>query len=208
MRIAAEKVTSEGTTDEQEIMTKICGYKGCIPRKQQLFLSFLERHPIKVSDAALREKIWKIVSEVDFARSRAEYNASLPTYEPCITDILEELFGKRIFQVHRLDQETSGILMFAKHERACAELTKQFRNKEVHKTYVAKVRGTVGTQEQLVDVPIRPDLTNRPFQVIVNIMNYRHSAILFYEPVKLTYIYSDIYLLYSDNGACNCIFVV
>ena len=168
LKIAAIKVNSEGSSEEKDVMSKICGYKGCIPRKRQLFLTFLTRNPMKVENAQLREKIWKIVSEIDFARSRSEYNTSLSTYEPCIADILEELFGKRIFQVHRLDQETSGILMFAKDEISCAALTKQFRDKLIQKTYIAKVKGKVALQEHMVDVPIRPDLTNRPYQVGVS----------------------------------------
>ncbi|MGN0201357.1 MAG: RluA family pseudouridine synthase [Candidatus Cryptobacteroides sp.] len=58
---------------------------------------------------------------------------------------LEEWLAKRcppggeIFQVHRLDQDTSGLMVFAKTRRAQADLQRQFEERTVTKTYVAVV---------------------------------------------------------------------
>lgn len=56
--------------------------------------------------------------------------------------------------VHRLDKETSGLLVVAKEETALAALQEQFRSREVGKTYLGLVRGRVQPPEGIVEVPI------------------------------------------------------
>ena len=46
------------------------------------------------------------------------------------------------FIVHRLDRDTSGIMVFAKHQQAKRDLQQQFHDREVHRTYRALVEGT------------------------------------------------------------------
>ena len=55
---------------------------------------------------------------------------------------LQESYGD-VFIVHRLDRETSGILCFARTEDAHRELNRQFREREVDKTYAVLVQGSV-----------------------------------------------------------------
>lgn len=63
--------------------------------------------------------------------------------------------GLRI--VHRLDRETSGVLVLAKHVEAQRTLSGQFFRREVEKSYLAIVRGSPAEDEGLVDVPLGPD---------------------------------------------------
>ena len=63
--------------------------------------------------------------------------------------------------VHRLDKDTSGIMVVAKHEDALSGLHEQFRNREVDKTYLALVRGRVKTPEGIVEVPMGRDPADR-----------------------------------------------
>ncbi|HEX6987564.1 MAG TPA: RluA family pseudouridine synthase, partial [Planctomycetaceae bacterium] len=56
--------------------------------------------------------------------------------------------------VHRLDRETSGVMLVAKDHVAHAGLTRQFERSAVSKTYLALVAGRVGADEGLVDRPI------------------------------------------------------
>ena len=49
----------------------------------------------------------------------------------------------KISLVHRIDKETSGILVVAKNQRAAQELSKQFQNKTAHKEYVALLNGSL-----------------------------------------------------------------
>ena len=56
--------------------------------------------------------------------------------------------------VHRLDKDTSGLLVVAKNERAQASLAGQIKKREVHKVYLALVRGRVEPPQAIIDAPI------------------------------------------------------
>ncbi len=56
--------------------------------------------------------------------------------------------------VHRLDKETSGVLVVAKVEATLVALQEQFRDREVEKTYVALVHHRVQPSEGIIEVPI------------------------------------------------------
>ena len=56
--------------------------------------------------------------------------------------------------VHRLDKDTSGILIIAKNDTAHINLSEQIKNHEVEKTYIALVRGIVKENEATINMPI------------------------------------------------------
>lgn len=56
--------------------------------------------------------------------------------------------------VHRIDKDTSGILMIAKNDKAHINLSEQIKNHEVKKTYIALVRGIVKENEATINMPI------------------------------------------------------
>lgn len=56
--------------------------------------------------------------------------------------------------VHRIDKDTSGILMVAKNDKAHIALSEQIKNHEVKKTYIALVRGIVKENEATIKMPI------------------------------------------------------
>lgn len=56
--------------------------------------------------------------------------------------------------VHRLDKDTSGVLMIAKNDQAHINLSNQIKNREVNKIYVALVRGNIKEKEATIDMPI------------------------------------------------------
>lgn len=59
-----------------------------------------------------------------------------------------------IFVVHRLDKETSGVLLFAKNAAVHRELNRQFESGEVQKRYLALVAGRLEAKEGVIDAPI------------------------------------------------------
>ncbi len=69
--------------------------------------------------------------------------------------------------VHRLDKDTSGLVVFAKNDRAMAELQRQFKARQVHKTYLALVHGSPPTDEGLIDAAIGRDLRERKRMAVV-----------------------------------------
>ncbi len=63
-------------------------------------------------------------------------------------------FEKRGGIVHRLDKETSGILVIAKNEQAFANLQEQFKSRNVKKTYITLVHGELKPEVGEINVPI------------------------------------------------------
>lgn len=68
--------------------------------------------------------------------------------------------------VHRLDLDTSGLMVFARTAAAQAAMTRAFQRHEVHKRYDAVVAGHVAQDSGEIDLPIYPDWPNRPRQKI------------------------------------------
>lgn len=62
---------------------------------------------------------------------------------------------------HRLDHDTSGVYVLARTRPALTDLVRQFRYREVKKTYLALVRGALASSPLTIDSPIGPD-TRRP----------------------------------------------
>ena len=76
--------------------------------------------------------------------------------------------GETPLVVHRLDMDTSGLLIVAKHKTAHYRLQKQFRDREIQKTYVAVLDGEalpIGVKGR-IELPLSPDLMHRPFQKV------------------------------------------
>lgn len=63
----------------------------------------------------------------------------------------------RVGTVHRLDEETSGVMIYALDKKAHAELTRQFENRLVRKTYLCLVHGAADFTETDVDAPLGVD---------------------------------------------------
>ncbi len=63
--------------------------------------------------------------------------------------------------VHRLDKDTSGLIVAAKDERAHNGLTRQLAERRMHKTYLALATGRLRPDEALIDAPIGRDPNNR-----------------------------------------------
>ncbi len=104
--------------------------------------------------------------------NRAE-SIRVPTLQDWIEDYLsddpvwqagrqhEEEFRDRSGLAHRIDKDTSGVLVFAKHPAAMQELLRQFREREVDKTYLALVHGFLPTKQGVVQAAIARHPTRR-----------------------------------------------
>ncbi len=68
--------------------------------------------------------------------------------------------------VHRLDMDTSGILILAFNKDAHRKLSLEFENREVEKTYTALLEGVIKEDEGDISLPIRLDADNRPHQIV------------------------------------------
>jgi 23S rRNA pseudouridine1911/1915/1917 synthase len=77
--------------------------------------------------------------------------------------------------VHRLDKETSGVMVTAKTEEARANLSKQFEKREVQKTYLALVVGRLKNKEGRIEAPIGRDARNHLRRKISTSANAREA---------------------------------
>lgn len=68
--------------------------------------------------------------------------------------------------VHRLDRDTSGIMVFALTPHAQRHLGLQFEHRRTKKTYVARVHGKLEPKTGTVDLPLCADWPNRPRQMV------------------------------------------
>jgi 23S rRNA pseudouridine1911/1915/1917 synthase len=81
----------------------------------------------------------------------------------------EEIFEQRQGMVHRLDKNTSGIVIFAKHPGSLVNLLAQFRLRETQKRYLALVHGNFRVPKGNISAPIaRARVDRRKFAVDVN----------------------------------------
>jgi 23S rRNA pseudouridine1911/1915/1917 synthase len=75
--------------------------------------------------------------------------------------------GVRPGIVHRLDRDTSGLLVVAKTEAALERLSDQFRDRTVFKSYVALVHGRLQADTGRIDQPLARDASNRTRMAVV-----------------------------------------
>jgi 23S rRNA pseudouridine1911/1915/1917 synthase len=69
--------------------------------------------------------------------------------------------------VHRLDKDTSGLIVAAKTDRGRTSLVTQWESRSVEKTYLALVSGSVADEEAIIDAPIGRDPKNRQRMAVV-----------------------------------------
>jgi tRNA pseudouridine32 synthase/23S rRNA pseudouridine746 synthase len=84
---------------------------------------------------------------------------------PYLTHMLEPAFG-RVWVVHRLDRQTSGVLLFARTAEAHRSLNTQFQEHTTAKVYHALVNGDPPWQERAVEFPLRRDGDRRHRTVV------------------------------------------
>lgn len=71
-----------------------------------------------------------------------------------------------IWAVHRLDQDTSGLMVFARDRETYRQLSAQFQQRQVHKIYEAVLSGTISETQGVIDLPLWSDPNDRPYQKV------------------------------------------
>ncbi|WP_208560159.1 RluA family pseudouridine synthase [Marinilactibacillus kalidii] len=70
--------------------------------------------------------------------------------------------------VHRIDKDTSGLLMIAKNDQAHEKLSAQLKDKKAQREYVALVHGVIHHEKGTIDAPIGRDTSNRKKYAVVD----------------------------------------
>lgn len=85
--------------------------------------------------------------------------------------------------VHRLDKDTSGVLLLAKNKSAYDDLVGQFKTRTIKKSYLALVRGIMQHKEAVIDSPIGRSLRNRKKMALVT-LSLGKNAVSEYKVIK------------------------
>ena len=111
------------------------------PKADQVKIRFVDRHVVVVEKPA-RMVTLRHHKEQKWLRSRKEK-------QPALEEVIPELIYSEsreewppLFSVHRIDRDTSGLLVFARTEEAQSTLIEQFANHDVERVYHAVVSGT------------------------------------------------------------------
>ncbi len=106
--------------------------------------------------------------------------------DPSLKSVLREKYGN-IFTVHRLDRDTSGVIVFAKNEESHKYLSKGFEERSVEKIYEGIVQGTPAEQKGSVDFALM-EHPAKPGTMVVN--KKGKAALTDYEVLEATGPYS------------------
>ncbi|MEL6959354.1 MAG: RluA family pseudouridine synthase [Pseudomonadota bacterium] len=87
----------------------------------------------------------------------------------CLLTRVQDVFPQALL-VHRLDRDTSGVMVFALTPHAQRHLGLQFEKRQTKKTYVARVAGRLEPKTGVVDLPLIVDWPNRPLQKVCHEM--------------------------------------
>ncbi|MGJ8605627.1 MAG: RluA family pseudouridine synthase [Marivita sp.] len=94
---------------------------------------------------------------------------SVPGKGPGLTDCLIarlEAAYPQVLLVHRLDRDTSGVMVFGLTPHAQRHLGLQFEKRYIKKTYLARVAGRMDPKTGTIDLPLIVDWPNRPLQKV------------------------------------------
>ncbi len=87
--------------------------------------------------------------------------------KPCLLRYAERQVGYKLFTVHRLDRDTSGIICFAKNENTHRHLSLQFEHRLVEKYYRTIVHGTTSALEGRIETAIAENMSKRGSMMVV-----------------------------------------
>jgi tRNA pseudouridine32 synthase/23S rRNA pseudouridine746 synthase len=102
----------------------------------------------------------RIVYEDDdiVAVDKPEGMAAIPERRPDGSSLFETLCaerGERLYIVHRIDKDTSGLIVFARNADTHRRLSRQFETRQVEKVYLALVHGVIAQDSGRIDKPLR-----------------------------------------------------
>ena len=161
--VAAHNASDEAaTTLPAELasgLRKLGEEAASVPRKRQKFVRYCARS-LKADDATA-EALWGHLQRQLAAEEASE---GLEMTDSALSRV--QRAHADAHAVHRLDMETSGVLLIALDEAGAASLGGLFERKETSKVYEAVVAGSPDADEGEIALPIRPDVDRRPLQVV------------------------------------------
>ena len=90
---------------------------------------------------------------------------------PSVLSLLQRKMEDNIFPVHRLDMDTSGLMVFVRNKKAQRNLQRQFETHSIVKRYIALLERKPDSEHGTISLPLSPDMADRPRQMV----DYRHG---------------------------------
>ena len=116
---------------------------------------------------------------------KANYGGTLANALQAHFDELSDIAGQhRPGIVHRLDRDTSGLLVVAKNNQVHHRLSRQFEQREVKKTYLAVVHGVVDFDSDYIETHVRVHSKQREKMSVCPPGNEAREAVTFYEVIE------------------------
>jgi 23S rRNA pseudouridine1911/1915/1917 synthase len=110
------------------------------------------------------ERIIAVSKQAGIAVSGDRWDDSKERLDKLVADTLPP--GSRLFRVHRIDKDTSGLVVFAKNENSHALLSRAFEGRQIEKRYIAIVHGRPPWKESSCDLPLVPNGNKRHMTII------------------------------------------
>ncbi len=108
--------------------------------------------------------------------------ATLTEAERTVHTILKRRLGKAVFAVHRLDRDTSGLMMFAYTKEAADRLKKQFEVHAVQRHYIALVQGRLKEKSGTWKSYLQEDTNYRVYSAPTGVLAITHYRVLEEKP--------------------------
>ncbi len=167
---------------------------------------WVDRYRLYKNGTCVLEKNAKLVGEVEVVLYVPKSRGLKPAYEEedfviydkpsgvlvhptsrdceyCLFDEILSDFGSNAHIVHRLDKQTSGLIMVAKHRKAEAKLKMLFEKREVQKSYLAMARGRFDNALH-VDAPLKLNNNYEDIKVRMLVDESGKPSVTDFEPLK------------------------
>jgi tRNA pseudouridine32 synthase / 23S rRNA pseudouridine746 synthase len=144
-------------------------YGACADRCQPLMGFMLSGLAAEVQRRVPTENLKIIYEDQDLVAIDKPHNllsVSGRYGQPNAHKLLEQQLTTKLYPTHRLDQDTSGVLLFAKNLAAYHWVAQQFVKRRVQKVYQAVLVGNVLDDQGMIELPLAADLNNRPQQKV------------------------------------------
>jgi tRNA pseudouridine32 synthase / 23S rRNA pseudouridine746 synthase len=164
-----------GMSSKSEIRHHQQYYPACIGKCQPILshmLKGIEMDPSPLELQLAEDKKIEIIYEDDYLIliNKPSGLLSVPgrTISDSVMTRMQTLYKgtEKPMVVHRLDMDTSGIMLLAKNPEIYKALQKQFIKRTVKKRYLALLEGLVTEEEGKIELPLAGDYLNRPNQIV------------------------------------------
>ena len=134
-----------------------------------------KRHPVFFTIVYEDENIAALNKSSGIAVSPDRWNPSLERLDKLAAEFLKI---KKLYTVHRIDRDTSGLVVFAKNSGTHKALSLAFEERKVKKRYIAAVHGRPSWQETACDLPLVPN-GNKQHHTIIDKFRGKKSLTAF-----------------------------